>query len=261
MLTNTKRFIILCTSLVFCLHNLAWAHQNTEMNFPPLPKIKKPFIFLAPAGGYFNFVTCKKGDFVFSMAETTVPPGMGPLPHIHHYTNEWFYAPEGGFTIFASTQVFDDVRNPPSREKGTQTTAYLIPLDKKQTMYGPKFYTHGFINHYNITRPLTVIWIADPISPDFPYKDGGIREYFTAVSQKVDDINHLPAIRDENRKLLVSEAPKFGINQSSYFLQYINRIEPHLPANFHHPENMKDLHKILEAVKAYNAGSKEVSCY
>jgi hypothetical protein len=256
--------VILASLLANTLNSPAFAFNASshgEINFPPLPKIKKPFLFLAPAGGYFNFVTCKKGDLIFSMAETTVPPGMGPFPHIHHYTNEWFYAPAGGFTIFASDTIFDSVNSPPSFEKKNQVTAYLIPLNVKGLMYGPKFYTHGFINHDKVTRPFTVVWKADAESPIFPYRDGGIREYFTAVSQKITDVKHLPAIRDENRKLLVSEAPKYGINQSFYFLQYINRVEPHQLATYHHPENMKDLNEILTAVEEYNAGDKKVTCY
>lgn len=235
------------------------ATNSGAMDFPPMPKLAKPVLMLGPAGEHFNFVTCQKGDLVFTWADSTIPPGMGPMPHVHHYTNEWFYAAEGGIQLFSSDQDFESVDNPPDAGKGTQTTVYLIPLKAKHVVYGPKFHIHGFNNLDKVNRPLTFIWKPDPISPPYPYKDGGIREYFEAVAQKIPDLKHIPPISDKNRGLFVSEAPKYGINQSFFFLQYINHVETEIPATLNHQDNA-GLNEILEAVKEYNAGSKEVTC-
>lgn len=228
--------------------------------YPPMPKLAKPALLLGPAGEHFNFATCKKGNLVFTWADSTIPPGMGPMPHIHHFTNEWFYAAEGGITLYTSTEDYDKTENPPDAQKGTQGTVYLVPLQPKHVIYGPKYHIHGFNNQDKVMRPLTFIWKPDPTSPPFPYMDGGIREYFEAVAQKITDPKHVPAISDVNRGLFVSEAPKFGINQSFYFLQYIKQVEPQLTDMSHAGSNADELNEILQAVKEYNAGSKEVTC-
>lgn len=235
------------------------ASMSGTMDFPSVPKMEKPVLLLGPAGEHFSFATCQKGDLVFTWADSTIPPGMGPMPHIHHYTNEWFYAAEGGIELFSSAVDFDNVENPPDAAKGTRTTAYLIPMQAKVPVYGPKFHVHGFNNQDKVERPLTFIWKPDPISPPFPYKDGGIREYFDAVAQKIPDMDHIPAISDVNRGLFGSEAPKYGINQSFYFLQYLNHVETEIPETLKHSSNA-ELKEILDAVREYNAGSKEVTC-
>lgn len=265
--SNVRRFL-LCSLLIlgscFLFVSVPVAQSDDAsmsgaIEYPPMPKLAKPVLLLGPAGEHFNFATCQKGDLVFTWADSTIPPGMGPMPHIHHYTNEWFYAAEGGIQLYSSDVDFEHVENPPDSAKGTQATAYLIPMQAKHVVYGPKFHIHGFNNMDKVERPLTFIWKPDPISPPFPYKDGGIREYFEAVAQKIPDLKHIPAISDTNRGLFVSEAPKYGINQSFFFLMYINKVENVVPDSLKHSSN-EELKQILDAVREYNAGSKEVTC-
>src|SRR3984885_13634684 len=93
-------------------------------NQPPLapfvlPQIKEdpnPLIIQGPAGEIFRFVrtgasTCGR----YLMAKATIPPGGGPMPHIHHWTDEFFVMPEGGFTLFLGTQLYPSSMLEPGR--------------------------------------------------------------------------------------------------------------------------------------------------
>jgi hypothetical protein len=255
------QFFFFLSALLVAFHVVVFAvhDESGAIDFPPTPKLKKPLLLLGPAGERFNFVTCQKGNLAFTMAESTVPPGMGPMPHIHHYTNEWFYAAEGGIQLYSSDKNYDSVDNPPDAAKGTLATVYLIPMKPKHVVYGPKYHIHGFNNMTTSVKPLTFVWKADPISPKFDYNDGGIRAYFEAVAQRIEDPNHVPQISDKNRELFVTQAPKFGINQSFYFLQYINRVEIKIPESLHHTNTIQ-LNEILDMIREYNSGSKEVTC-
>lgn len=251
---------LLFALLGFVFLQTSYATDSGEvMEYPPIPKLEKPVLLLGPAGELFNFVSCQKGKVAFTMAESTVPPGMGPPPHIHHYTNEWFYAANGGILLYTSDTEYDSTDKPPDAAKGTLGTVYLIPMQPKKVVYGPKYRIHGFNNTTSEVKPLTFIWKADPVSPPFKYNDGGIREFFEACALPVDDPNNLPAITDETRGRFLKEAAKYGISQSFYFLQYINRVEREMPATMQH-SNMEELNEIVDIVREYNTGSKEVTC-
>jgi len=211
----------------------------------PMPKLKKPVYILGPAGEIFNFATCNAGNLGFTIAAADIPAGAGPLPHIHHYTNEWFWTPKGGIEIFHSAQEFPDLKKPATIDANGRTEVYTIDMKSNQIVHGPKFYVHGFVNTTNETAPLTFIWMQDQISPKYPMNDGGIREYFEEVGIKINDLKALPEITDQARKAFVTQGPKYGINQSYYFLQYVNHVSNKVPSKILNLRDDKSLNRIL----------------
>jgi hypothetical protein len=201
-------------------------HLGTKNLRPfPFPKIipdPKPLQILGPAGELFTFVktgatTC--GQYV--MAESVVPPGEGPMPHIHHYTNEWFYFPDGGITIMHSDKTFPDLNVVPG-ENAPKVRFHLEETAPGSLYYGERYYVHGFTNTSDAPKRLVFIW-----TPDDP--EVGITSYFKAVGQPVLDPAHPPSVNPKNRELFVTQAPKFGINQSTGFWKYINAVDYKFP--------------------------------
>jgi hypothetical protein len=92
--------------------------QGLKYKFPDYQKDPNPMVILGPAGEIFTFTkvgatTCGK----FTIGDTVVPPTAGPPPHIHHWTDEWFYFPDGGITIYMSEKTV------PRPEAGAGTRA------------------------------------------------------------------------------------------------------------------------------------------
>lgn len=80
-----------------------------SFKFPDVKPDPNPLRILTPAKEQFTFIktgatTCHQ----YTMVEAIIPPGAGPLPHIHHFTDEWFYFPEGGITLGMSMEASPD---------------------------------------------------------------------------------------------------------------------------------------------------------
>lgn len=233
---------------------------KTLDNFPT-PKIENPELILGPAGEIFEFSTCNRGDLGFTIANAQIPAGAGPLPHIHHYTNEWFWTPEGNLELFQSASEYPDLNKPATNDQAGRTTLYTVDTSPNQVVYSPKYHVHGFVNTSNKTRPLTFVWIKDQTSPTYPLNDGGIREYFQEVGIPIKDIEKLPPITDESKKKFVTLAPKYGINQSNYFLKYASAVSGQPPVALANLTNDQDLTRIIDAINAYNQGDQSVKCF
>lgn len=237
------------------------SYLSTEVEFPPLPKLETPALYLGAHGEIFNYATLAKDGLVFTMGEVSIPPGKGPPAHIHHFVSEWFYAPEGGITLFCSDTDYLDLDNPPSLENGTQVTVYLVPLHAHQVFCSPTHRVHGYVNSDRVDRPLTCIWKPYAGAPDLlPYKDGGTREFFEGVHAKIEDLNHLPTVSEKRRAHYIAQSHNYGIPHSSYLLEFVNRIEPYIPEGLQHMENFEELNEMLEIVKEYNSGSRKIHC-
>jgi hypothetical protein len=226
----------------------------------PIPQIETENI-LGPAGEIFKFTTCNRGDLGFSLAYGTIPPGAGPLPHVHHYTNEWFWTPEGGIQLLESVGEYPDLNFPPTLEDAGNDVLYSLDAQTNQVFYGPKYHIHGFINKTTETHPLVFIWMRDKSSPPYPLNDGGIREYFQEVGIPIKDLNNLPAIPEEAKKAFITSAPKYGINQSAFFDEYIKGLSDNIPVELVQLFDEENLMAIVDAINAYNQGDKSVSCF
>lgn len=227
----------------------------------PTPKLQNPERILGPAGEIFEFSTCNRSDLGFTIANAQIPAGAGPLPHIHHYTNEWFWTPQGNLELFQSANEYPDLNKPATNDQSGRTTLYTLATSPNQVVYSPKYHVHGFVNTSSETRPLTFVWIRDQTSPPYPFNDGGIREYFQEVGIPIKDIEKLPPITDEARQKFVTLAPKYGINQSNYFLKYASGVSSQPTAALANLSNDQDLTKIIDAINAYNQGDQSVKCF
>lgn len=182
-----------------------------------MPNVKEdpnPVIIQGPAGEIFRFVrtgasTCGR----YLMAKSMVPPGAGPLPHIHHWTDEFFVMPDGGFTLFMGVQQFPSLSLEPGRNAPKDHVS-LIATKPGDVFYGPRYYIHGLVN--NDQKPHEVIYIWMPDKPE-----NSILNYFKAVGQILESPDNPPPIDPIAKIRFVTEATRYGINQSSDFFQYV----------------------------------------
>jgi hypothetical protein len=234
-------------------------YQGQLVSVPPLPKLEKPALYLGAHGELFSYATLERGDLVYTMTEVSIPPGMGPPAHLHHFVSEWFLAPEGGITIFAAADDHLDVKNHPSREFGTQKTVYLIPLEPGQVICSPRHRVHGYVNTDKVARPLTCFWKPHEDAPKFePYNDGGTREFFEAVHLKVIDPKDLTNLTEKRRAHYIAESPKYAAPHSSYLFQFINNVSDKIPESLQNNENMEVLDQMVDLLKDYHAGHKDI---
>lgn len=238
------------------------SYQCKEIVVPKIPKLENPALFLGAHGELFNYVTLEKDGLVFTMSEVNIPPGKGPPAHMHHFVAEYFYAPEGGITIFASDKDHLDTQNHPSKERGTQVTVYLIPLKPRQVFCSTRHRVHGYVNDDNVDRPLTCFWKPYPDAPSFePYNDGGTREFFEAVHHRVTDPKDMSSVTERRRNHYIAESPKYAAPHSSYLLQFINRVDPDIPESLIEFGHMEELNEMMDLVRDANAGKKNIICH
>jgi mannose-6-phosphate isomerase-like protein (cupin superfamily) len=196
--------------------------SNPTFAMPEVKEDPNPVLIQGPAGEIFRFVrtgasTCGR----YLMAKATIPPGAGPIPHVHHWTDEYFFFPTGGFTMFMGSNVYPSLQLPPGRG-APKDHIHLVDTPAGGLYYGPRYHVHGLVNSSNETREMVFIWM-----PDTP--EVSILNYFKAVGQVLTDVNNPPPISTIAKILFVTEAPKWGINQSSDFFQYVETVDRWTP--------------------------------
>jgi hypothetical protein len=235
MVLNRKqlivKFIALLVSLYIGISAPVWADVS------PMPRVipdQNPLQILGPAGEQFRFIktgktTCGK----YAMAEAIIPAGTGPMPHIHIKTDEWFYTPDGGITLEVGESRYKSIREIPGKS-APKDILRLQQTESGDIHYGPRGFMHGFMNQTSQVKRITFVW-----APDL-----GVTDYFRAVGQPLPDYDNPPPINPRNKELFVSQAPKYGINQSSSFFQYVENV---MPANYAFPQekHMQELMTLL----------------
>lgn len=197
--------------------SIAMSSNGTNNTGPfPYPYVKPdpyPVLVQGPAGELFNFtkIGYSTGGS-FTTAYTTIPPGAGPPAHIHRWTNEWFYFPEGGIVVFSSLETYPDPNRIPNGIQAPKTTLHRYYTKPGDLIYAPPFYVHGFRNEDNVTHSMVFVWSPDKIS-----------QFFMQVGQILTDPNKKPPVSEVNKRRFVSEAPNYGINQSSSWDEYVDR--------------------------------------
>jgi mannose-6-phosphate isomerase-like protein (cupin superfamily) len=209
-----------------------YARAAEAFVFPTVKPDPNPLRIQGPAGEAFTFVkTCRTTMNHYAMAEATIPSGTGPLPHVHHYTDEWFYFPEGGITIEMGEHPYPTIGFIPGKS-APKDTFHLIKTTPGSLFYGPRYIIHGFFNDTTQTHHMIFVWTPDD----------GIVDYFREVGQLIKDPANPPAIDPINKKLFVSQAPKYGINQSSSYNQYIDKVDRSpMPAMDEHRDELVKL--------------------
>lgn len=206
---------------------------------PPVKEDPNPLVIQGPAGEIFRFVrtgasTCGR----YLMAKAMIPAGAGPLPHIHHWTDEFFIAPDGGFTLFLGAGSYPSLALEPGRTAPKDHIS-LIATKPGDVFYGPRFMTHGVINNTQAPHELIFIWM-----PDRP--ENSILPYFKSVGKTLSSPDNPPPIDPILKIRFVTEAPRFGINQSSDFFQYVQDTDSDGRAM--DPERNKQLTDMLTSV-------------
>jgi mannose-6-phosphate isomerase-like protein (cupin superfamily) len=196
---------------------------GASVTMPPftMPEIKAdphPLIIQGPAGEIFTFLrtgasTCGR----YLLAKAIVPPGGGPIPHVHHWTDEFFVFPEGGFTLFMGTQTYGSLNLEPGRGM-PRDHLHLIATKPGDLFYGPRFIVHGLMNNTQESHVMYFIWM-----PDTP--ESSILPYFKAVGRTLTSETNPPPVDPITKIRFVTEASRYGINQSSDFYQYVADTE------------------------------------
>lgn len=210
-------------------------------DFPELLKDANEPLILGPAGETFDFIQTGKttcGKYLF--AKLIVPPHVGPPPHVHHWIDEWFYAPNGGFKIFIGKNRYPDIEQAPG-EGAPKDTLQAVQMRPKELFYVERNIVHGFANVTDTPQEIYLVW-----TPDTP--DVSILPYFVNAGTIRDPNkpNQMPDFMSKIR--LVNMAHTYGKNQSESFWQYVEKVE-----EVDHIHNMTDnREKLLELLCSKN---------
>ena len=206
--------VILINSLLPII-SFAKDDNYPKFNFPEIKPIAPIVTVFDPSGSELNFIrsgedTCNK----YLFAKLVVPPHQGPPPHIHHWTDEWFWAPNGGISLFMGHEEYPDLEKYPGHG-AEKDDLQVLEMRPKELFYGQRYIIHGFINHTNKPQELYIIWTPDD-------KKSSILNYFINAggvkSKEHTEPDGLAKIK------FVSTATQYGINQSKDFWEYINNI-------------------------------------
>ncbi len=205
------------SSLLFALVMNSRA-QAVGFNLPQVSPDQNPLQLLGPAGEEFTFQ--KTGETTggrYTLADILLPAGAGPLPHIHHNQDEWFYVESGTVQLEMGENAYSNLNIIPGIN-APKEHLHTINATPGTLIYGPRYHVHGYTNVGTTPAKLLNIWTPS-----------GMENYFKEVAQPLPDPSNPPAINPENKALFVSEAPKYGINQSSSFGQYVDTVDNNLP--------------------------------
>jgi mannose-6-phosphate isomerase-like protein (cupin superfamily) len=205
--------------------------DDTPFRFPDIEPDPKPLRLLGPAGEKFTFVktgATTSGSFVIALADT--PPGAGPLPHVHRCTDEWFYIAEGTVQMQMGSRTLAVGEIP--GKNAPREVLHRMTANKGTLLFGPRNIIHGYRNVGDKRAVIVTVWAPDK----------GVTDYFRAVAQPLPDPDNPPPINPKNQELFVSEAPRFGIDQSAAFDQYIEKVDDKFP---HMESNKEGLLKLL----------------
>lgn len=193
--------------------------ENYEkFEFPEMIKEANEDVILGPAGETFEFYqTGKTTNGKYLLAKLIVPPHIGPPPHVHHWIDEWFYAPNGGFKIFMGTNEYPNMGCVPG-ENAPKDILKAANMRPKELFYVERNYIHAFANITNEPQELYLIWTPDTQDISFlPYfLNAGTKKDINNPNQKPDFMSNIR---------LVNMANKYGKNQSYNFWQYVKKVE------------------------------------
>ena len=221
--------------------------------FPDVKPDPYPVLIHGPAGELINFtkIGYTTGNS-FALAYVIVPPNAGPPPHIHHWTDEWFYFPDGGIVMFTSMVMYPNASSIPNGVQLPKATMHRYLTKPGDLIYGPAFYVHGFRNEDNVSHLVINVWTPDVIS-----------QYFFQVGQILTSPYNVPPLTDVNKVLFVSEAPKYGINMSATWDEYVESWQddwqPQLGMNAHGQELLDLMENTTVQTTTYRITTSDVA--
>jgi hypothetical protein len=171
------------------------------------------------AGGLYTSLTFLRtrettgGRYVFS--KVVVPPGSGPIPHLHQWNDEWFYTPDGGAVMFMGSRRYPDFDVPPNKAGKDRLT--LVPMEKHDLIFGARQHIHGYVNASDAPITVYIVWTDTP--------EVSISEYFTEIAKPIFEE---PALNVASPSLHVLRglgyARRYGMNFSKDFWEYASEI-------------------------------------
>lgn len=210
------------------------ATTTAKFTFPSVIPDANPLYVIGGGGELFTFSkTGKTTCGAYAMAESVVAPGSGPPPHIHHHANEWFYFPEGGIMLMHGSNLFPTMKDVP----GVTTPKERIHLQVTppgSIYYSSKQHLHGYVNSSNKPRKMISVWSTDEANI-------GISSYFSASSPQVIDPLKPPIITSQDRDSYVTQGPKYEINQSAHFWEYVDSVDYNFPKMDAHLDELQAL--------------------
>jgi oxalate decarboxylase/phosphoglucose isomerase-like protein (cupin superfamily) len=226
--------MLLCLVCVTAGGERVWA-QTVGIPFPEYTPSPEPELIIGPPGEQFTFTrTGSNTGNAYTLAEAMVPPGSGPLPHFHDDYDEWFYFPKGGFTLFLDPDhTYSDLSKIPGKN-APGADIQLIETKPKSLYYVPRGHVHGFYNSSDKPLPMTFVWSPERITQYF--RDTGETVKVFPKDFKMDPTRLEPFVKD---------APKYGINQSQYFMQYLNSIGDATTATLAADDHLTELKELL----------------
>ena len=226
--------LVLIAFGLFASPTQAWS-ETVGLSFPEYTPSPQPERIIGPPGEQFTFTrTGKNTNNKFTLAEAMVPPGSGPSAHFHDDYDEWFYFPKGGFKLFLDPDhTYKNLDAIPNKN-APGADIQLITTKPKSLYYVPRGHIHGFYNDSGQPMPMTFVWSPERITQYF--RDTGEPVQTFPSDFKADASRLEPFVKD---------APKYGINQSSYFMQYLNSISDASQATLSSDDHLNDLEALL----------------
>jgi len=210
------------------------AKNTLESLFSRVITDENPLYVLGGGGEFFTFKkTGKTTCGQYAMAESMVPPGSGPPPHIHHHANEWFYFPDGGIMLMHGSNIFATMKDIPG-VTAPKERLHLEVTKPGSFYYSHKQHLHGYVNNSTEPKRLISVWSNDEDKV-------GISSYFSAISPKVVDTSKPPIMTGPNRELYVTQGPKYEINQSAHFWEYVDSVDYNFPKTDPHLDELQAL--------------------
>lgn len=209
--------------------------QTVGIPFPDYTPSPEPELIIGPPGEQFTFTrTGRNTGNAYTMAEALVPPGSGPLPHFHDNYDEWFYFPNGGITLFLDPKhTYSDLSQIPNKN-APGADIQLIETKPQSLYYVPRGHVHGFYNSSDEPVKMIFVWAPERITQYF--RDTGEPVTSFPSDFKVDATRLEPFVKD---------APKYGINQSQYFMQYLHSISPATAQTLSANDHLDELQELL----------------
>jgi oxalate decarboxylase/phosphoglucose isomerase-like protein (cupin superfamily) len=212
----------------------AWA-QTVGISFPEYIPSPEPELIIGPPGEQFTFTrTGRNTGNAYTIAEALVPPGSGPLPHFHDNYDEWFYFPNGGITLFLDPKhTYSDLSQIPNKN-APGADIQLIDTQPESLYYVPRGHVHGFYNNSGEPVKMIFVWAPERIT-----------QYFRDTGELVNSFPSDFKVDAGRLEPFVKDAPKYGINQSQYFMQYLNTIGPATTKTLSSNDHLDELKELL----------------
>jgi mannose-6-phosphate isomerase-like protein (cupin superfamily) len=195
------------------LADTAAAHADPFV-FPSITPDPNPIQLIGPGGESFTFLkTAATTGGLYTLADLTFAPGDGPLPHIHHNEDEWFYILSGQVQVELGNQIYGDITQTPGINLPKETLFETV-AGPGTLVFLPKDHVHTFLAAGATAAEMFSIWAP-----------GGEENFFQAVA-------------GQSAQKQAKIALQFGISLSTFRDQYVSAVVPGLDITDNHGQQL-----------------------